>query len=609
MLGSFAYKKIPPKENVIFRVVKTIKTALVNKFRKGAPKRAHWLDHSLDKHSCATDVKCNDAQTKPFYTSLCLEARFVEDVKSLIRVLIMMLPVPFFWSLYDQQGSRWVIQAVAMDGQITDNFALLPDQMATLNAILIMTFIPIFQFLIYPGVEKMGIRTHYLRRMVVGGFLAAMAFVISGFVQIGVNQTLPDIPKNDVAFVSLINSYGSNCNVAFNIPGASQTILPRNTSLIDNKVEKIQTLLRLKPNTYLIQITSTGDCQGNQGAITLTTNFEGGKSYYVAATPQGVFYDSTKWDKPTEGQGESSLRMTLLSPCNTIVNSTVRSWGCNDSSDTSSYFGRIALCRYNPENIEHPCDPRDTSKYFYYAWKSEGDDYKRIPVYDYNGGGNVKANGTAYDFIDMKPGIYKAYYVNYLLGDSDRTPAKEEIAVVEIPGSTFQITGMGGVYSLIILKNGQVSSNTPASNVLSIYTIVPRNHLSIMWQIPQYIVITAAEILFSITGLEFCYSQAAPSMKSVLQAAWCFTVALGDLIIIIIAELSLFPNLAIEMFAYACGMLVVIFIFALMSIFYYEYVDYTAAEDEAVSDLIPKEPSLQTVSKHIDNESDASMHL
>uniref|UniRef100_A0A914P6X0 Solute carrier family 15 member 1 n=1 Tax=Panagrolaimus davidi TaxID=227884 RepID=A0A914P6X0_9BILA len=227
MIGSFAYKKYPPKENVIFRVAKTIKTAFVNKHQKDAPKRAHWLDHSLNKHSCATNEKCMDAQTKPFYTSLCVESKFVDDVKSLVRVLIMMLPVPFFWSLYDQQGSRWVIQAVAMDAQITENFALLPDQMATLNAILIMAFIPIFQFLIYPGVEKMGIRTYYLRRMVVGGFLAAMAFVISGFVQVG--QTLPDIPKNDIAFVSLINSYGSDCNVAFNIPGISQTILPKNT--------------------------------------------------------------------------------------------------------------------------------------------------------------------------------------------------------------------------------------------------------------------------------------------------------------------------------------------------------------------------------------------
>lgn len=28
-----------------------------------------------------------------------------------------------------------------------------------------------------------------------------------------------------------------------------------------------------------------------------------------------------------------------------------------------------------------------------------------------------------------------------------------------------------------------------------------------LWQIPQYVTITAGEVLFSITGLEFAYSQ------------------------------------------------------------------------------------------------------
>uniref|UniRef100_A0A0M3ICN9 Solute carrier family 15 (Oligopeptide transporter), member 1 n=1 Tax=Ascaris lumbricoides TaxID=6252 RepID=A0A0M3ICN9_ASCLU len=95
--GSVFYKKIPPKENVMARV-------------------------------CSTIGK-----------------RFVEDVKSLFRVIIVFLPVPFFWSLYDQQGSRWIIQAVAMNSRITGSFTVLPDQMITLNAILILIFIPIFQ--------------------------------------------------------------------------------------------------------------------------------------------------------------------------------------------------------------------------------------------------------------------------------------------------------------------------------------------------------------------------------------------------------------------------------------------------------------------------------
>ena len=41
---------------------------------------------------------------------------------------------------------------------------------------------------------------------------------------------------------------------------------------------------------------------------------------------------------------------------------------------------------------------------------------------------------------------------------------------------------------------------------------------------------TAAEVLFSVTGLEFAYSQAPISMKSVVQAFWCLTSAGRDLI-------------------------------------------------------------------------------
>jgi solute carrier family 15 (oligopeptide transporter), member 1 len=53
-----------------------------------------------------------------------------------------------------------------------------------------------------------------------------------------------------------------------------------------------------------------------------------------------------------------------------------------------------------------------------------------------------------------------------------------------------------------------------------------------MWLFPQYLVITLGEIMFSVTGLEFSYSQAPPSLKSVVQAAWLLTVAFGNAIII-----------------------------------------------------------------------------
>lgn len=36
---------------------------------------------------------------------------------------------------------------------------------------------------------------------------------------------------------------------------------------------------------------------------------------------------------------------------------------------------------------------------------------------------------------------------------------------------------------------------------------VHANNVHVGWQIPQYILMTAGEVMFSITGLEFSYSQ------------------------------------------------------------------------------------------------------
>jgi dipeptide/tripeptide permease len=53
--------------------------------------------------------------------------------------------------------------------------------------------------------------------------------------------------------------------------------------------------------------------------------------------------------------------------------------------------------------------------------------------------------------------------------------------------------------------------------------------ISVFWQVPQYVFITLGEVMVNITGLEFAYSQAPSSMKSLLQGAWNLTVAIGKL--------------------------------------------------------------------------------
>ncbi|MGG9970534.1 POT family MFS transporter [Ferruginibacter sp. SUN002] len=56
-------------------------------------------------------------------------------------------------------------------------------------------------------------------------------------------------------------------------------------------------------------------------------------------------------------------------------------------------------------------------------------------------------------------------------------------------------------------------------------------HPSIWWQILAYFVLSVGEILVSITGLEYAYTQAPKSMKSTMNAIWLLTVSVGNLFV------------------------------------------------------------------------------
>jgi POT family proton-dependent oligopeptide transporter len=54
--------------------------------------------------------------------------------------------------------------------------------------------------------------------------------------------------------------------------------------------------------------------------------------------------------------------------------------------------------------------------------------------------------------------------------------------------------------------------------------------VSLAWQVPQYLLLTTAEVLVSVTGLEFSYTQAPRSMRSTIMSIWFLTVFLGNLL-------------------------------------------------------------------------------
>jgi len=89
--------------------------------------------------------------------------------------------VAFFWSLYDQTSSAWVLQAQHMD-RVWMGVAWLPSQIQAVNPILIMVFIPLFTYGIYPFLNRILPMTP-LRKMAMGFFMAVGAFLISAYIE------------------------------------------------------------------------------------------------------------------------------------------------------------------------------------------------------------------------------------------------------------------------------------------------------------------------------------------------------------------------------------------------------------------------------------------
>lgn len=127
----------------------------------------------------------------------------------------------------------------------------------------------------------------------------------------------------------------------------------------------------------------------------------------------------------------------------------------------------------------------------------------------------------------------------------------------------------------------------------------PANSLHMLWQVPQYIIMTAGEVMFSVTGLEFSYSQAPVSMKSVLQACWLLTVAIGNVIVVAITHLKFFQSQAAEFFLFAVLMVIDMGIFVLIAM-RYKYVvhdDVHGDEDKNVESNIQLERKDGTLPK------------
>ncbi len=130
-------------------------------------------------------------------------AEVVGGIRSVWRVLSVFAFIPFFWALWDQSQSEWVLQAKKMD-LLFLGIRWEAEQISFVNAAFILLFIPIFSFGIFPALNKMGLKVTPLRKIGAGLVVTSLSFVIIAIIQGWIDGgATPNIAWQILAFVVL----------------------------------------------------------------------------------------------------------------------------------------------------------------------------------------------------------------------------------------------------------------------------------------------------------------------------------------------------------------------------------------------------------------------
>jgi POT family proton-dependent oligopeptide transporter len=90
----------------------------------------------------------------------------------------------------------------------------------------------------------------------------------------------------------------------------------------------------------------------------------------------------------------------------------------------------------------------------------------------------------------------------------------------------------------------------------------------VLYQIVQYFVMTTAEVLVSVTGLEFAYTQAPRTMKSTIMGFWLLCVTGGNVLVAFLAPMETILDLSEFFWVFTGLMAFAAVVFVVLARFY-----------------------------------------
>jgi hypothetical protein len=179
-------------------------------------------------------------------------------------------------------------------------------------------------------------------------------------------------------------------------------------------------------------------------------------------------------------------------------------------------------------------------------------------------GTEVPVSSDSFEFDAKKKKLTFANGVIWLKNGKEIKIENGHIVMTTVPDAAGLASG-GVAESLLKSGDALADVKPDAAKVIvePIGWVKPNERVTVWWQVLAFLIITVAEILISVTGLELAFVAAPKSMKSFVTACWLAVVFLANLLINApITQLynSMTPAVYFAMLAGAMAAVVIVFI-------------------------------------------------
>lgn len=452
-----------------------------------------------------------------------------EGLRALGRLCIIYLFVAPFWALFDQMDSSWMLQAEKMNRYWLGH-EWLPTQIVSANPLLIMGLIPVFSYLIYPAVHRF-FPLSALRKIAIGLFVAVLSFVVPAWVESNMNggDIFKYSSRSAIAGLEPIRLLDSKTDGT----GWSSDKLDPNTPQ--------ELVIRLRERRPWLISRVDIDTATTLGAREIIAVLEDLEMDALGEAKKIRDSDDPPQDRLDELAGNVKLLRAAISRAKKAAGQAAKNAGRQaESHEAKLQAGRTAAAEAARPvaakvltEIGESTEVLDDQRYY----------PKEVSVFAADLSGRHVPKLL---FELSKEQRQKITDPAEFATGSGWTPLGAALIPQTETSHTFEFDPFKATHVLVFVKSNYGAKRVKIAeiSVTTTETIPQQSRKlaanvwpnvaaigfkpSVGWLFLAYVILTAAEVMVSITCLEFSYTQAPKKMKSFIMAVFLLSISLGN---------------------------------------------------------------------------------